>query len=241
MINIGGKLLMAVRLLFTDAIWEEVESTLPSIKHKAGNPPGLREFCKPHGRVVAAGSRTTRPARRLPTHRLKGMLMKNQPEKPVPQQGRRDRRTEERVHETSTSQARLPDPTRCPHCHAVFHHERWRWIAPPPTAHEAICPACQRIRDHNPAGFLTLSGRFLAAHQPEILNLAHNEEAAEKAEYPLHRIMDIAEGPDGILITTTDIHLPRRIGEALHHAYRGDLEVHSVDEDRSLRVHWQRE
>jgi hypothetical protein len=167
--------------------------------------------------------------------------MKNQPEKPVPQQGRRDRRTEERVHESSTSQERLPDPTHCPHCHAVFHHERWRWMAQPPAAHEAMCPACQRIRDHNPAGFLTLSGRFLADHQQEILNLARNEEATEKAEYPLHRIMDIEARTDGILITTTDIHLPRRIGEALHHAYRGDLEVHSVDEDRSLRVHWQRE
>ncbi|HEX9870686.1 MAG TPA: hypothetical protein VGC99_19250 [Candidatus Tectomicrobia bacterium] len=70
---------------------------------------------------------------------------------------------------------------------------------------------------------------------------ARHEEATEKAAYPLHRIMDIETRTDGILITTTDIHLPRRIGEALHHAYRGELEVHSVDEDRSLRVHWQRE
>jgi hypothetical protein len=169
------------------------------------------------------------------------MLMKNQPEKPVPQQGRRDRRAEERVHEFSTSQEQLPDPTHCPHCQAVFHHDRWRWMAQPATAHEAMCPACQRIRDHHPAGFLTLSGRFLAEHQPEILNLARNEEATETAEYPLHRIMDIEARTDGILITTTDIHLPRRIGEALHHAYRGELEVHSVDEDQSLRVHWQRE
>jgi hypothetical protein len=114
-------------------------------------------------------------------------------------------------------------------------------MAPPAAAHEALCPACQRIRDHHPAGFLTLSGRFLADHQEELLNLARHEEATEQAEYPLHRIMDIETRPHDILITTTDIHLPRRIGEALHHAYRGDLEVHSVDEDRSLRVHWQRE
>jgi hypothetical protein len=86
-----------------------------------------------------------------------------------------------------------------------------------------------------------LGGCFLTDHQQEIHNLARNEEATEKVEYPLHRIMDIEARTDGILITTTDIHLPRRIGEALHHAYRGDLEVHSVDEDRSLRLHWQRE
>jgi hypothetical protein len=50
-----------------------------------------------------------------------------------------------------------------------------------------MCPACQRIRDHNPADFLTLSGRFL---------LARNEEATEKAEYPLHQIMDIEARED---------------------------------------------
>jgi hypothetical protein len=114
-------------------------------------------------------------------------------------------------------------------------------MAQPATAHEAMCPACQRIRHHNPADFLTLSGRFLADQQPEILNLARNEEATEKSEYPLHRIMDIESRTDDILITTTDIHLPRRIGEALHHAYRGEIEVHSVGEDQSLLVHWQRE
>ena len=123
---------MAVRLLFTDAIGEEIQSTLASIQHKAGSPPELRESCKPQRRPVEAGSRTTRQARPFLTHRLRGILMKNQPEKPVPQQGRRDRRTEERVHESPTSPERLPDPTHCPHCHAVFHHERWRWMAQPP-------------------------------------------------------------------------------------------------------------
>jgi hypothetical protein len=38
-------------------------------------------------------------------------------------------------------------------------------------------------------------------------------------------------------ITTTDIHLTRGIGEALHHA---QLEYHYNDEETLLRVMWQR-
>jgi hypothetical protein len=40
--------------------------------------------------------------------------------------------------------------------------------------------------------------------------------------------MQIEEQVDGILITTTDIHLPRRIGEALHRAYQGEIEAPSM-------------
>ena len=48
----------------------------------------------------------------------------------------------------------------------------------------------------------------------ELINLARNEEAAEKSEHPLNRIASIEQVDAGIVIKTTDIHLPRRIGEA---------------------------
>jgi hypothetical protein len=96
------------------------------------------------------------------------------------------------------------------------------------------------MRDQYPAGYLTLSGTYLQEHKTDIINLAHNEEAAEKAEHALHRIMAVEEQTDQILITTTDIHLPRRIGEALHRAHRGELDFHYEEEGNLLRVHWQR-
>jgi hypothetical protein len=111
----------------------------------------------------------------------------------------------------------------------------------PADAHEELCPACLRIRDQYPAGFLSLSGRFLQQHQAEIVNLARNEERDEQAEHPLHRIMQIDEQVDGVLITTTDIHLPRRIGEALRRAYQGEVDFHYVEEGSILRVHWRRD
>ena len=43
-----------------------------------------------------------------------------------------------------------------------------------------------------------------------------------------------------LLVTTTDPHLARRIGEALHHAYKGELDYHYNKEEKLLRVVWRR-
>ena len=43
------------------------------------------------------------------------------------------------------------------------------------------------------------------------------------------------------MVTTTDIHLARGIGEALEHAYQGELEFHYNEGENLLRVHWARD
>lgn len=166
--------------------------------------------------------------------------MKDPSKQPRSRHPRKDRLIQERVHDTYKSTSKLPEPTVCPQCSAVYHQGRWTWMLRPTQAHEAICPACHRIRDKYPAGFLTLRGAFLQGHKEEILNLAHREEARAKAEHPLQRIIGIEEQGDGILITTADIHLARGIGEAVHHAYRGELEFHYIEEGSILRMSWRR-
>jgi len=42
------------------------------------------------------------------------------------------------------------------------------------------------------------------------------------------------------LITTTDPHLARNIGEAVRSAYKGRLEYHYNKEENLLRVRWNR-
>jgi NMD protein affecting ribosome stability and mRNA decay len=158
-----------------------------------------------------------------------------------PQRHRQDRLIQESVHDPYQSGRKLAEPTVCPQCGAVYHQGRWTWRPRPAQAHEDMCPACQRTRDKYPAGFLTMQGRFLHGHKEEILNLLHNEERQEKAEHPLHRIMEIEEGPEAIIVTTTDLHLPRRMGEALHRAYQGEIDFHYSKEGNLLRVYWQRE
>lgn len=153
---------------------------------------------------------------------------------------RRDRLPLETVMDSYKTKGKLPEPTVCPDCGAVFHAGHWQWLEKPKDAHQTCCPACHRIRDHLPAGHVLLSGEFLAAHEAEILQLIRHREAKEKTEHPLQRIMAIEKTEHGTVVTTTDIHLARGIGEALHHAYQGELEFHCSPEQDLLRVSWSR-
>lgn len=149
---------------------------------------------------------------------------------------RRDRLVEETAHDSYMIKGKLPEPTTCPDCGAVFHSGHWQWLPRPEGAHETRCPACQRMRDHFPAGYVSLIGDFFAKHEPEVMQLVRHHEAKEKAEHPLQRIMSVDKTGNGSMITTTDIHLARGIGEALHHAYQGELEFHYNKEQNLLRV-----
>ena len=153
---------------------------------------------------------------------------------------RRDRLLQEAEHDTYKTKGKLPEPTVCPDCGAVFKAGRWQWLERPAGAHEERCPACHRQHDEFPAGYVNLSGDFLGAHEAEILNVVRHQETHEKAEHPLKRIMAIEQTPTGYLVTTTDIHLARGIGEALHHAYQGELEFHYNPQQCLLRVNWSR-
>lgn len=143
-------------------------------------------------------------------------------------------------HDAYKAKHKLPEPTLCPQCGAVFHEGRWQWAAKPVKAHEELCPACHRIHDEFPAGYVTISGSFFKEHRDEMLQQIKNDESKAKAEHPLERIIKIEEQDGGIQVTTTGIHLARAIGEALHHAYKGELEFHYNEQENLLRVVWER-
>lgn len=143
-------------------------------------------------------------------------------------------------HDTYRLRGKLPEPTVCPECTAVFHKGRWTWGTRPADAHEHPCPACNRIRDKFPAGWITISGPYLASHRVELLGAARNEETAQRADHPLSRIMAVEDHPDRVTITTTDLHLPRRIGEALRRAHNGELTIDHEKGAYLVRVAWTR-
>ncbi len=155
-------------------------------------------------------------------------------------QERHDRLLQEWEHDTYKSKHKLEEPTACPECGASFHNGRWQWGDAPADASQALCPACHRIHDKVPAGFLSLGGAFLAEHKEEIMNLIRHVEQREKAAHPLKRIMEVEPSADGMLITFTDPHLARGVGEALHNAYKGELDFAYQAEERILRVSWTR-
>lgn len=83
-----------------------------------------------------------------------------------------------------------------------------------------------------------MRGTAVNAHRMEILNLARHLEQLENAEHPMQRIMKITEQADAIVIHTTDLHLARRIGEAVRRAHKGKLDWHYEKEACFVRVNW---
>jgi len=152
----------------------------------------------------------------------------------------RDRIFDDPQHDPYHAKGKYREPSACGTCGAVFEGGRWRWGEAPAGARKSTCPACARIRDDFPAGYVNLSGEFFNAHRAELLQLARNAAEKERSEHPMHRIMHVVEAPAETVITTCDIHSARRIGGALESAYQGDLEVRFGEDEYSVRVKWSR-
>ena len=138
-------------------------------------------------------------------------------------------------------QQKLREGTVCPQCGAVYHEGAGDGRPGSRVAAEELCAACRRINDKFPAGVVTLRGDFAREHKEEMIHLARHQEEAEKNEHPLNRIISIEEDAHGVVINTTDIHLPRRIGEAVHRAFHGEIEDIFEKDGYFLRVNWTRE
>jgi hypothetical protein len=145
-------------------------------------------------------------------------------------------------HDPYFLRRKYKEPSCCEQCGVVFSNGKFEHAdAPPAGAEKMVCPACARIRDKYEGGEVRLSGLFLAMHREEILNLVHNVAEAEYRQRPLERLIELTENAEGIRITTTYEHLSRRIGEALHSAYKGDLQFHYPEGEKYIRLRWHRD
>ncbi len=153
---------------------------------------------------------------------------------------RLDRQLAEEHKDPYRPKTKLPEPTVCPQCSLVYHDGHWQSSARPDGAHESVCPACRRINDGFPAGYVTLESDFVKQHRDELVKLARTTEQRERDQHPLQRIMEINNDGNRIDITTTDIHVARRIGEAIHRAYEGNLDINYGPEDYVVRINWSR-
>lgn len=143
-------------------------------------------------------------------------------------------------HDPYQPPGKYAEPMHCATCGAVYARGRWHRSAAAPGSRPGTCPACRRIHDRIPAGRLTLAGEYVALHRPELVQIAQNQERQERAEHVLHRIIQIDERDDVIDITTTDVHLPRRIGEAVRRAHDGELTIDFGKDAYEIRVRWKR-
>lgn len=125
----------------------------------------------------------------------------------------------------------------CAGCGALHQYGKWSWNQLPNKVAEGLCPACERINNQNPAGYITLTGKFVLENRDEILALVTNVAASELALQPLERLINIENNPDSIEITTTGVIIARQIGYALNIAFQGHLETTS-EEDETIHINW---
>lgn len=135
---------------------------------------------------------------------------------------------------------KLADPATCQRCHATYLKGRWTWRPAPEDAVRTTCPACQRMEDNFPAGYVTLKGDFFASHRDEILGMVMARAERAREEHPLQRIIGMQDVARGVLVTTTDAHLARGIGVALKDAFKGELDLDFSKEENFVRATWSR-
>lgn len=159
--------------------------------------------------------------------------------KPPRAPGRKEQRTPARREDAYREEAKSA-PAACPRCGASYRAGRWWWSPAEAGALARTCPACLRIEQRQPAGFVSLAGPFFLAHREEILRLVSSHEARQRQAHPLQRLMAIEDQPGGAMVTTTDAHLARGLAVALHDAYKGDLELQLVSGGDAVRARWTR-
>jgi NMD protein affecting ribosome stability and mRNA decay len=150
--------------------------------------------------------------------------------------GRRDRLIRQKRHDVYKSKEKLPDPTLCTECGVLFSEGRWVWKGTEDKVNETVCPACRRIADGNPAGTVTIRGDFFENRTDEVENLINNTEKAETLQRPMERLMQVVHDVDGTVVTTTGVHIARRIGDALARAYGGDYSIEYLDQEKRVRI-----
>lgn len=154
---------------------------------------------------------------------------------------RRDKGIKQKRHDVYKHRGKLNDGTICTVCGVVFCKGRWVWNYEEETSKQITCPACQRIKDGYPAGFIELSGDFFKQNREEILNLARNIEQLQKDEHPMQRIMQIRDTRDRTtMIETTEVNLARRIGDSLSRAYQGVYSFQYAENYNRIRIQWSR-
>ena len=167
----------------------------------------------------------------------------NRPQSRKVQGPRKDhpaRMAQPKQHDTYAKKLKTAKTTVCERCGVVSHAGRWYWGVPPSTEVSAgLCPACERIRDHYPAGTIRLPQDFLE-QRDEVLGVIRNAEEAERQEHPLERLMDVADGPaGGLIVTTTGLHLARSIANKLERRFHRQARIRYAEEQNMVQIDWE--
>jgi NMD protein affecting ribosome stability and mRNA decay len=142
----------------------------------------------------------------------------------------------------------LKEVSYCKKCGNIYRNKRWLMdeaelekVQSDPEATKLVCPSCQRMKDNNPAGIITLSGEYMHRHELEILDLLKHKESYYRAKNPLGRIMEITQEGNVLTIATTEDKLAQKLGRDVYKAHKGDLHYQWSHEEKFVRVNWSRQ
>ena len=141
-------------------------------------------------------------------------------------------------HDPYQSRGKLSEPMACRDCGLVYRDGRWKKGDGAGHTHLTSCPACRRIHDKVPAGYLSIEGPFAYEHREDILRNVRNCEMRKRSRHPLQRIMQIDEQSDKVMVTTTDGRLAHEMANAIKHAFGGELDFQLQEGNFMLRARW---
>jgi hypothetical protein len=143
-----------------------------------------------------------------------------------------------------------PEPRICERCGAVYAKRRWTLSVPAradrlpfaASPKTTLCPACRLTVSGRFGGEVRVSGAFVSEHRAEIERLLRNEASRAAEDNPLGRITRVDRpAPDRLTVRTTTEHLAKRLGQALHKAFRGTVRYGFSHENKFAHVTWSRE
>jgi hypothetical protein len=105
-----------------------------------------------------------------------------------------------------------------------------------------VCPACRQAAEGQFGGEVRISGSFFIQHRAEIAQLLKREAERAADDNPLAVILQWRQSAPGeLVVQTTTEHLAKRLGQALHKAYRGTVHYEFSHENKFAHVTWMRE
>jgi hypothetical protein len=105
-----------------------------------------------------------------------------------------------------------------------------------------VCPACRQAAEGRFGGEVRISGAFFVKHRAEIAQLLKREAERASQDNPMAVILEWRQAESGrLVVRTTTEHLAKRLGQALHKAYRGTVHYEFSHENKFAHVTWMRE
>jgi hypothetical protein len=113
----------------------------------------------------------------------------------------------------------------CPVCHSLYYKKSWhhakRSLEDAQRSHrpkEALCPACQMIKDKEFEGQLTING-FPPGLKTDLIQLIKNFGQRAFERDPLDRLIDIKTDAGRLVVTTTENQLAVKLAKKIKEVF----------------------